>query len=312
MFKNKIGKNLFGILHLPEEIKRDEAIILLSPGIKSRVAPHRLYVKMAAAFVNQGYAIFRFDYCGLGDSEGEIEQQYTADLYASIEVGRYIDDTICAMDFLNNEYKIKKFILSGLCGGAITGLLTSVKDKRVTALLGLALPIVLSGSSIAYDSFLTTNELKQKRSFYINKLFTSKAWRSWIRFFTFQSDYRLIFRSLFLTNGIEKFENSREKKETYEIKPQSIINPHFVPAFKKALQLEYNLLLIFAEADRHYWQFAENIIENGIINVREEKNIELHVIKEANHIFSLKNWQNELIEISGNWLNNQFNTKKIK
>jgi hypothetical protein len=174
------------------------------------------------------------------------------------------------------------------------------------------LPIVLSGSSIAYDSFLTTNELKQKRSFYINKLFTSKAWRSWIRFFTFQSDYRLIFRSLFLTNGIEKFENSREKKETYEIKPQSIINPHFVPAFKKALQLEYNLLLIFAEADRHYWQFAENIIENGIINVREEKNIELHVIKEANHIFSLKNWQNELIEISGNWLNNQFNTKKIK
>jgi len=307
-FKNSNGLNLFGILHLPELVSREEAIILLSPGIKNRVAPHRLYVKMANAYVDKGFPTLRFDYYGLGDSEGEIDQTFTADLYGSIETGRYVDDTICAMNWLKSEHGIKKFILGGLCGGAITGLLTSVKDTRVVAILGLALPIVLSSSNVVYDEFLTTPELKRKRSFYIKKLMTFEAWRSWVRFLTFKSDYKLIFRSLFISKlKIKEYESEGKQ----EVKTQSIINPHFMPAFKKAIALQRKFLIIFAEADRHYWQFSENLIKTNLVDFDSQPNIDLHVIKNANHIFSFKNWQKELLEISENWLYKKFRAESL-
>lgn len=305
-FANKSNHTLFGILHKPEKVLRKEAIILLSPGIKNRVAPHRLYVKMANAFAEIGFTVFRFDYYGLGDSEGEIDEELTADLYGSIEVGRYVDDTISAMNWLNSENGIKQFILAGLCGGAITGLLSSIKDTRVVGLLGLALPIILSSSSVTYDKFLTATELSQKRSFYVNKLFTVKAWRSWIRFLTFQSDYRLIFRSLFLSKFTNKNDNSKVKQDVKNPKVPNIVNPHFIPTLKKAIELGQNYCLIFAEADRHYWQFFEHVIDKGYIDFKKHSNIELTVIKNANHIFSFTDWQSKMLRTSVNWLNRKF------
>ena len=47
---------------------------MLSPGIKMRVGPERLYRRMSEAFVAQGYSVFRFDYHGLGDSEGTLPE----------------------------------------------------------------------------------------------------------------------------------------------------------------------------------------------------------------------------------------------
>ena len=37
--------------------------------------------------------MFRFDFYGLGDSEGEVDEAYLADLYGSVALGRYVDDT---------------------------------------------------------------------------------------------------------------------------------------------------------------------------------------------------------------------------
>ncbi len=193
-FLNKDGHKLSGILHKPEDIYcKKECIIILSPGIKSRVAPHRLYVKMAKAFFELGFPVLRFDFYGLGDSEGDIEEKYAADFYGSVQAGRYINDTLCAMNWLEKEHNFSTFILSGLCGGAITGLLAGAKDNRVKGLHSLSIPVIFDSSNIVYDEFLTLHELKNNRTQYIGKLFSPSAWRSWIRFITFQSDYRLIF-----------------------------------------------------------------------------------------------------------------------
>ena len=59
-FPNKDGLKLFGILHEPVVNKYlEKAIIILSPGIKSRVAPHRLYIKMARKFSEMGFLTVR-------------------------------------------------------------------------------------------------------------------------------------------------------------------------------------------------------------------------------------------------------------
>ncbi len=88
-FDNRNKLRLFGILHRPEGAGKDVCIIILSPGIKSRVAPHRLYIKMAESFCEMGYCVLRFDPHGIGDSEGEIEERMSADFYGSVQVGSW-------------------------------------------------------------------------------------------------------------------------------------------------------------------------------------------------------------------------------
>ena len=129
-FSKKNDCRLFGILHEPENPISDIGIILLSPGIKGRVAPHRLYVKMADRFCNLGFPVLRFDPEGLGDSEGGIDEEWIADVYGTIEQGGVVLDTTRAMDWMEEQSRIKRFILAGLCGGAITGLLAGAQDYR--------------------------------------------------------------------------------------------------------------------------------------------------------------------------------------
>ena len=53
VFKNNNNLNLYGILHTPERANKEFAIIILSPGIKNRVGPHRLYLKMTKRFCDE-------------------------------------------------------------------------------------------------------------------------------------------------------------------------------------------------------------------------------------------------------------------
>ena len=99
------------MLHQPRNRKSETVVILLSPGIKGRVAPHRLYVKMAQRFSQIGLTTLRFDPEGQGDSEGEIEEDFTAEVYASIELGRLVNDTIDAMDWMQANHGSQRFIL---------------------------------------------------------------------------------------------------------------------------------------------------------------------------------------------------------
>ena len=82
------------------EAARDVAVVLLSPGVKTRVAPHRLYNKMAAALTAQGFTVLRFDFYGLGDAEGDVPLRLLRDLYGSVALGRYVNDTKDALDWL--------------------------------------------------------------------------------------------------------------------------------------------------------------------------------------------------------------------
>src|SRR5687768_26215 len=104
-FPNAKGDRLFGVLHVPERNRfSGVAVVILSPGIKSRIAPHRLYIKMARRLCAQGFLVLRFDFHGLGDSGGELNDVYVADFYGAIQVGRYVDDTRAAMDWLARQH----------------------------------------------------------------------------------------------------------------------------------------------------------------------------------------------------------------
>ncbi len=133
-FSNQDGLRLFGMLHQPAVPREGaETVLILSPGVKMRVAPHRLYNKLAERFVAMGYPVLRFDFHGLGDSEGAAPEALLADFYGATQLGRYVGDTVAAMDWMQRTYGTRRFIAAGLCGGALTGLLTAARrpaDRR--------------------------------------------------------------------------------------------------------------------------------------------------------------------------------------
>jgi pimeloyl-ACP methyl ester carboxylesterase len=193
-FSNTQGLNLFGTFHRPARPARDlPTVVLLSPGVKMRVGPGRLYVPLTRALNELGFPVLRFDFYGLGDSEGELDEPMLADVYNHIEVGRYVDDTLCALRWLSSERGSTHFILGGLCGGAITALLTAEKDDRVEGLLSLGMTVTLASNAAKPARYLTQGELASLRRGYYQRLLQP---RSWLRLLTFQSDYSVIWRSI--------------------------------------------------------------------------------------------------------------------
>ena len=305
VFANQSGKNLFGMLHVPPRDRKDTAIIILSPGIKNRVAPHRLYVKMARRFCELGFHVLRFDPEGLGDSEGEIDERFTANLYGSIQVGRFIEDTACAMDWMEKEYGISRCILAGLCGGAITGLLTGARDRRVVALLGLGIPVILDSADIDPSRYITAGELMGLREKYKKKFLNPNAW---LRFMTFRSDYRMLFKS-FLASGSKTASDNNPGAVTSRIDSRNQVqaidnfNTLFPAALKGMLSGNRPILFIFSESDRLFWEYEEKFVRRYLENEQGERSLlTVKVTKDANHIFSFLEWQEDMHRRSCDWL----------
>ncbi len=192
-FPNRNGRQLFGIFHPAGKGRKETCVVLLSPGIKNRVAPHRLYVKLSRHLQGLGYDVFRFDPEGLGDSEGECDFKWVADLYGAIQSGCFKEDTLAALDWLEANKGAGKFIVGGLCGGAITGMFAGRDDPRVTGLLSFGIPVVLESSDPKTERFVSEGQKDKLRRGYLARLFQP---RSWLRLLTFQSDFRLLFKSL--------------------------------------------------------------------------------------------------------------------
>lgn len=315
IFPNKDGIQLFGMLHQPENNsqKRDAAIILLSPGVKMRVAPHRLYNEMSKHFVDMGFTVLRFDFYGLGDSGGDIREKYLADFYNSVQVGRYMDDTIASMDWMEAEYGFSKFILSGLCGGAITGLLTGPNDKRVDSLLALGIPVILDSTDIDHSRNMTGGQLDLMRKGYFIRLFNVK---SWLRLLTFKSDYKIIWKALSQSVKNKKLLSKKQKngKKDDVIKMEknaNNFNDHFPVAFFDMLKSSRKILFIFSGADRLHWEFEEkfsNPYHEKL--VQYESLFEVYIVKDANHIFSYSKWKQDMLKHAASWLEKNYRSSR--
>lgn len=299
-FRNAAGQQLVGILHRPEApVAGRPCILLLSPGVKMRVAPHRMYNKMADAFVREGFAVLRFDFAGLGDAEGEIEHTLLSHVYNRIQLGRFVDDTRAALDWLQAEYGFSRCIAGGLCGGAITGLLAAEHDTRIVGLLALGIPVVLDGGDAQWSAHLTKGQLDQLRQGYLHKLFDVG---SWVRLFSFKSDYRAIWKSfkrLFERTNRRRPANEPEKRS----QPTDNANPKFAPAFFAMLETGRPMLHVFSGSDRLAAEFKEKFQERYPERLATcQDQLEIRIVEKANHILAHPDWFNEMLAVSRDWL----------
>lgn len=298
-FRNAEGQQLVGILHLPDTVVPGRpCILLLSPGVKMRVAPHRMYNKMADLFVQEGFAVLRFDFAGLGDAEGEIEHTQLSHVYHDIQLGRFVDDTRTALDWLEREYGYTRCIAGGLCGGALSGLLTAEHDRRIVALLALGIPVVLDVGDAQRNAHLTRGELDQLRQGYVRKLLDP---RSWLRLLSFQSDYRVIWKAF--KRLFERNRPASTATPAQNGRPADNTNPKFAPAFFAMLDTGRPMLHIFSGSDRLAAEFQEKFQERYPERLARYRDaFEIHVIEKANHILAHPDWFNEMLALSRDWL----------
>ncbi|MDA9003957.1 hypothetical protein N9J26_00540 [bacterium] len=118
-----VDAHLVGILSKPAVLDSDKpCMILISAGLIHKTGPHRMHTLISRALVTQGFAVFRFDLNGVGDSRRSLSEFDVNE--------RSLSDIVSAMDFLA-EQGIKTFILGGLCSGAEDSFQAAYRDSRV-------------------------------------------------------------------------------------------------------------------------------------------------------------------------------------
>lgn len=151
------GQTLISILARPETPK-DIGVVVIVGGPQYRAGSHRQFVLLSRALAAAGFAVLRFDYRGMGDSEGEQRS------FESVSA-----DVAAAIDQLQARVSAVKCVaLWGLCDGASAALLYchETNDQRVTALC-LLNPWVRSESSLAKT---------QVKHYYTQRLMQKEFW----------------------------------------------------------------------------------------------------------------------------------------
>lgn len=130
-----------GILHFLVEKAPKTAVVIVVGGPQYRIGSHRQFVMLARVLAAEGYPVLRFDYRGMGDSEG---------IYQGFK--NINPDIRGAIDALQASVPtVRRVVLWGLCDGATASVSYASSDDRVHALV-LANPWVFTeqGSARAY------------------------------------------------------------------------------------------------------------------------------------------------------------------
>lgn len=118
-------RGLIGVLTEPEgAVRHPIAVLFWNIGTHHRVGPFRMNVELARRLATEGYTALRFDLSGVGDSEprpgvGESDE------------ARHVLDVREAMDWLETNTRIHRFVLVGLCSGVDSAHPVARDDARV-------------------------------------------------------------------------------------------------------------------------------------------------------------------------------------
>ncbi len=129
VFFRSEGQRISGVLHLPE--KGNPPCVIASHGLLSSKDSDK-YIALGEKIAQQGIAMLRFDFRGIGESEGKIEDD---------TVTRRVTDLGSAIDFIRSFPGLGERI--GLVGSSLGGFISLIQasmDKELKALVTWATP----------------------------------------------------------------------------------------------------------------------------------------------------------------------------
>jgi alpha/beta superfamily hydrolase len=154
IFKNNLGQKLFGVLHLPVS-KASVPIAVMAHGFTDdKTGDNRLFVRFAREAARKGLAVFRFDFAGSGDSEGD---------FSHMTIQSEVEDLRGAIDFIHKlpEIDTSRVYLIGYSLGGAVSILQAADDLRVKGFIGWAPasnPLAVFQKILGKKSFAIANQ----------------------------------------------------------------------------------------------------------------------------------------------------------
>lgn len=133
------GEQLLAIVAQPDD-PGDCGVLIVVGGPQYRVGSHRQFLLLSRCLAAEGYPVLRFDYRGMGDSDGAMRQfdEVSEDLRAAADA------------FQRACPSVRRVVVWGLCDAASAALLyvQTTRDPRIAGLV-LLNPWVRSDVSLA-------------------------------------------------------------------------------------------------------------------------------------------------------------------
>lgn len=273
------GSWLYGIISMPQQ-PAARGVLVAVGGPQYRAGSHRQFVLLARYLAEQGIAVMRFDFRGMGDSDGEAR--------TFEDVGQ---DLSAAIDFFTNECAfLKDVVIWGLCDAASAALFYAHQDRRVSGLV-LLNPWVRTEQGIA-KAYL--------KHHYATRLFQLAFWKKLISgkydpIASIRSLYKVI-KSLFIS-----------KQSNAIIEAGANATNHAIPLPERMLKglqcFEGKSLVITSGDDLTASEFLDLIHSSkGWQKTLEDKKVKFFHIQDANHTFSKRQWRDQVAEYTGDWL----------
>lgn len=260
------GCRLIGVITRPERPQQAGVIIVVG-GPQYRAGSHRQFTLLARQLAEQGIASIRFDYRGMGDSEGEMRnfEDIDADIKAAID------------ELMTQVPEIKRVALWGLCDAASAALYYGHTDPRVKSLV-LLNPWVHSEAGAA-RARLKHYYLKRLlgRSFWA-KLLTGK-----VKMGASIGDLAHSARQAGATNEVDEVEATDPRHGS----------PGYIDRMLKGLKsFKERVLFILSGNDLTAQEFIELLQRNSSWGqAAADKKVDTKTIDAANHTFASSVWR---------------------
>lgn len=125
-FTGSLGEQLFGVIDWPEE--RDVKAFALFAHCFTCSKDLRASYIVSRALADQGYAVLRFDFTGLGESEGD---------FADTGFPSNLDDLVVASEFLAEKHQGPELLIGHSLGGsAAVNVASRIRSSKAVATIG--------------------------------------------------------------------------------------------------------------------------------------------------------------------------------
>jgi pimeloyl-ACP methyl ester carboxylesterase len=281
-------KSLVAIVTEPTETNRNRpAVILLNAGLIHRIGPSRLYVKIARALSELGFAVLRFDFSGTGDSPArEDHVPFIRGAIAEVQE---------AMTYLQETRGIERFLLIGHCSGAGFSFLTACEDPRVSGII----LINIQGQSEEWVEYDKRRKLTQYYTNYYGRtaLFDH---RKWSRFLRGDVDYLSIGRNVLrdvILNRISaltfRFKQATVPNQTSPQLPGEEID--LAGSLDFLVERNVSLHFIYSEGSTGI-DYIRTVFGKEFDHLLAAEKVKMEIIPESDHLFTLIESQKHLLE----------------
>lgn len=110
------GLVLRGMSHIPDGESLCPAVILFHGYTGNKVEAHFMFVKLSRRLESIGFAVFRFDFSGSGESDGAFQD---------MTLGREVEEAKAILDYVRGHERVHPEAIT-LCGLSMGGLVASL------------------------------------------------------------------------------------------------------------------------------------------------------------------------------------------